>query len=132
MEGIERIVKEAQRLKHLVLELLDVARIEQGKLVTRREPVKYTTTIREACARHAGARHHFLLAKIQQITTALDEQRIVQLIDNLLENAIKYTPDGGDIQVALWREQDTAHIAVTDPGIGIPPADLPQLFDRFS
>jgi signal transduction histidine kinase len=131
MEGIGRLVKETQRLKRLVLELLDVTRIQQGQLVTQRTPVDLATVLREACERQTSASHRMVLEQMTAITGAFDEQRIMQLIDNLIENAVKYTPGGGDIRLALWQEGDTAHLSVTDPGIGIPAEDLPHLFDRF-
>ena len=54
-----------------------------------------------------------------------------QLIDNLVENALKYSPADSEVLVRAWRDGDAAHITVTDRGIGIPAADLPNLFDRF-
>lgn len=60
-----------------------------------------------------------------------DPVRIEQLVDNLVENAVKYSPDGGDVQVRLYREDGLVHLTVTDAGIGIPADDLPHLFDRF-
>jgi two-component system sensor histidine kinase VicK len=53
------------------------------------------------------------------------------LIDNLLENAAKYSPKGGDITTTIWCEDHTAHLTVADQGIGIPAEDLPHIFDRF-
>jgi signal transduction histidine kinase len=131
VQGVERIVKEAQRLKGLVEELLDVTRAEQGKLVHRREPVDLVPLVREACERHSSTWHTFTPVVEESLTGEYDRQRILQLLDNLLENAVKYSPDGGEVRVALWRENDTAHLTVTDNGIGIPAADLPRLFDRF-
>jgi signal transduction histidine kinase len=131
LAAIGRIVQESQRLKRLVLELLDVARIEQGKLVTQRDQVDLTIMLRGACTRHSGARHRCVVERSEHVIGIFDEQRMMQLLDNLLENAVKYTPAGGEIQVALWRDANMAHIAVTDPGIGIDTADLPQLFERF-
>jgi signal transduction histidine kinase len=55
----------------------------------------------------------------------------MQLLDNLLENAAKYSPSGGEVRVRLWRDGAWARLTVADPGIGIPAADLPHVFDRF-
>lgn len=130
-EGIARIVRETQRLKRLVLELLDVTRIQQGRLVTRRDPVDLAALLREACERQATTLHRCVLDGPATLIGSVDEQRMAQLIDNLLENAVKYSPDGGAIRVVLWRDADTAHFTVTDQGVGIPAGDLPHLFDRF-
>jgi signal transduction histidine kinase len=60
-----------------------------------------------------------------------DPVRIVQLIENLVENAVKYTPEGGPVQVKIWREGGYNNLTVTDSGIGIPTEDLPHIFERF-
>lgn len=63
-----------------------------------------------------------------------DPTRVMQLVDNLIENAVKYSPEGGEVRVRVWREDGgagDAHLEVTDAGIGIPAADLSHLFDRF-
>jgi signal transduction histidine kinase len=65
------------------------------------------------------------------VVGSYDPVRVMQLLDNLLENAVKYSPEGGEVRVRVWRDGDNALMSVTDQGIGIPPADLPHLFDRF-
>ena len=65
------------------------------------------------------------------LTGRYDRTRLDQLLANLLENAVKYSPDGGEVRVRVWREGDTARLSVSDEGIGIPAADLPHIFDRF-
>ena len=58
-------------------------------------------------------------------------QVIPQLLENLIENGIKYSPRGGDVVVKVWSEADCAYISVSDQGIGIPAHDLPHIFERF-
>ena len=53
------------------------------------------------------------------------------MIENLIDNAVKYSPAGGDVRVRVWTENGEAHLTVSDEGIGIPNADLPAIFDRF-
>ena len=60
-----------------------------------------------------------------------DESRLRQLLDNLVENALKYTPSGGRIGLKLEKEGHWTKLSVTDTGIGIPPEDLPHIFERF-
>ncbi|HVA90580.1 MAG TPA: ATP-binding protein [Chloroflexota bacterium] len=131
LEGIEALVKESLRLKRLVLELLDVARVEQGKLVNHREPVDLVELAREACARHSTTLHRYMLDAPGRLVEKYDSMRIMQLIDNLLENAAKYSPAGGDVCVRIRQDGASALLTVMDPGIGIPAADLLLLFDRF-
>ncbi|HXT36294.1 MAG TPA: ATP-binding protein [Chloroflexota bacterium] len=131
LEGIESLVTESQRLKRLVLELLDVARVEQGKLVSYREPLDLIELAREVCERHSTPLHRQVLDAPGRIVGNYDGARIVQLIDNLLENAVKYSPEGGEIRVRIRQDGASASLTVADPGIGIPTADLAHLFDRF-
>jgi signal transduction histidine kinase len=129
--SIECIVQESQRLKRLVLELLDVARVEQGKLVGRRDAVDLVRLVDEACLRSTTDLHHYVLEAPEQLVGEYDGIRIQQMIDNLLENAGKYSPDGGEVRVRISEEGESARITIADPGIGIPAADLAHLFDRF-
>jgi signal transduction histidine kinase len=129
--GIERVIQDAQRLRRLVTELLDVSRVEQGKLLNRREQVDLVELARAACERMSSPTHTCTVEGDEHVVGNFDRVRMMQLIDNLLENAAKYSPDGGPIEVRVWHEGDEARLSVTDRGIGIPPDDLPRLFDRF-
>jgi signal transduction histidine kinase len=60
-----------------------------------------------------------------------DPERLRQLVDQLLSNAVKYSPDGGDVRVRLERDGDRAKLTITDAGIGIPENERPRLFERF-
>jgi signal transduction histidine kinase len=129
--GIARILQDAQRLRYLVTELLDVSRVEQGKLLDKREELDLVTLVRGACERLTSPLHTCRLEAREPVMGSYDGVRIVQLVDNLLENAVKYSPAGGPIDVRVWRDGEVAHLTVTDTGIGIPREDLDELFDRF-
>jgi len=60
-----------------------------------------------------------------------DAFRITQLLENLVENGVKYSPLGGDVRLKVWADDERAHISVSDQGIGIPAHDLPHIFERF-
>jgi signal transduction histidine kinase len=130
-ESLRVLVTEGQRLKRLVLELLDAARVEQGKLVGPREAVDLVAVAREVCTRLATARHPCSVAADGAVVGWYDRQRLEQLLENLIENAIKYCPGGGPVEVSIQQDAAGVHLTVADHGIGIPTEDLPQLFERF-
>jgi signal transduction histidine kinase len=129
--GLQRMVKETVRLRTLVMELLDAARAEQGKLVGEREPVDLVEFAREVAERHSSSRHPVKVEAEGDLTGLYDPGRIAQLFENLVENAVKYSPDGGTVLVRVWREGEWNHLSVADRGIGIPAEELHRVFSRF-
>lgn len=129
VDGLRRIVREAKRLGALVTDLLDAARLEQGRLVGEREPVDLGRLVAET-ARRLDAQCEVDVRGV--VVGSYDARRIEQLVQNLLENARKYSPSATPIRVAVWQEDGEARLTVNDEGIGIPPADLPRIFDRFA
>lgn len=128
---VQRIANEARRLQRLVEELLDASRIEDGRLVGELEASDLATLVREACERHQAEGVRLVLEADAPVPATLDRTRIVQLLDNLVGNARKYSPPDSAIGVRVWREGSEARLAVRDDGIGIPVEDLPRLFERF-
>src|SRR5262249_25934692 len=115
----------AQRLIELVNDLLDISRLERGKLSVALKPVDLGALTRDVLAETAvlaqEKRHRVSLAGDAGIPTALaDEQLLRQVVVNLLSNAIKYTPEGGAIDVRLERDADALRWSIHDSGIGIP------------
>jgi signal transduction histidine kinase len=129
--ALTRIVTEALRLRALVIELLDAARTEQGRLLGRREPVDLAALAEEIGARHRSAQHEVVIEACEVVAGTYDRARIAQLLENLIENAIKYSPAGGTVSIAIRGTDDQIEMTVSDQGIGIPAADLPHLFERF-
>ncbi|HWQ12593.1 MAG TPA: ATP-binding protein [Roseiflexaceae bacterium] len=129
--SIQRIVRESERLRDMVRDLLDATRAEQGRLLGHREPVDVALVAREVAQRHTTPRHPCLVEVNGPVVGLYDRLRIAQLLENLVENAVKYSPEGGPITLAIWRDAGGVHITVSDRGIGIPSADLPHLFERF-
>ena len=128
---VDGIVSEARRLRELVTELLDGMQTERGHLTVHREPTELVSLAAELCAARSGASHQCRLVTDGAVTADVDPFRISQLLTNLLDNAVKYSPEGGDVVVEIRRDGEAAVLTVTDCGIGIPAADLPHLFDRF-
>lgn len=130
------IDRQMAQLTRLVDELLDVARITSGKLELKKEHIDLNSAIlrvAESCHSAAEARQQTLTiqASKEHLLVEGDPVRISQIVLNLLNNAIKYTPIGGTIAVGIARDGDWAVLRVTDTGIGIPPELLPKVFDLF-
>jgi PAS domain S-box-containing protein len=122
------------RMSRLILELLDVSRIETGRLEIRREQITWPAFVREVVHRHHTAvsdrRFHVSLPD-QAKAVSGDRDRLEQVLGNLLENAVKYSPDGSDVTVTVEDRGDMLVTAVCDRGIGIPADELNLVFERF-
>ena len=130
------IERQVAQLTRLVDDLLDVGRITSGKVVLKKEPIELNTAVQravESCEAAADARKQRI--DIQYATEPLfidgDPVRFSQIVLNLLNNAIKYTPDQGRIHGIVTREGDWAVIRIQDTGIGMPPELLAAAFDLF-
>lgn len=134
LEFLQAIEDESDRLNALVTHLLDSTVIEAGALELQQEPVLLPALIRRTVQTmsHRTDRHRIVVSCSSSLTTVYaDEQRVQQVLSNLLDNAIKYSPDGGMILVRGERQGDEAVVAVSDQGIGIAPEHLNKLFERF-
>jgi signal transduction histidine kinase len=129
---LQALVGELRRLKDLVHELLDASRAEQGRLVGRLEPLDVGALAEQVCRRRIpDERHRYSVEAEPAVVGQYDGARLRQLLDNLIDNAVKYSPDGGIIQIKVWQCDGEAWLAVTDPGIGIPAEELTMIFERF-
>jgi signal transduction histidine kinase len=132
----ELIDRQVRHMTRLVDDLLDVSRITQGKINLRAEPLELTGLVNRAIEAHApaiSARGHRLVVKVPETPVELtgDAVRITQVIGNLVSNAIKYTPDGGSIEVSMSTADGNAVVSVRDNGIGIDGDHLANVFDLF-
>ena len=131
MEGIE---SEVDRLTRLVGDLLLLAQAESGKLPLDNQPVELDTLLLEVLGQMkvlAGNRIQLKLVEIDQVLVCGDRDRLKQVVVNLVSNAIKYTPAGGEVEVGISKVNGKAKLVVSDNGPGIPPEDLPYIFERF-
>jgi len=122
------------RMSRLIVELLDVSRIETGRLEIRREPIPWTTFVRDVVHRHHTAvsdRRFHLNVPTSDAVVVGDRDRLEQVLGNLLENAVKYSPDGSEIFVDVQEHGEQIVTSVCDRGIGIPNDELSQVFERF-
>jgi PAS domain S-box-containing protein len=133
-EYLDIALDQIDRMSRLILELLDVSRIETGRLEIRREAIAWSHFVRDVVHRHHTAvsdrRFHVSVPDDGKIVAG-DRDRLEQVLGNLLENAVKYSPDGSDITVTVEDKGDSFVTAVCDRGIGIPVDELAQVFERF-
>jgi signal transduction histidine kinase len=122
-------------LRQLVDDLLDVARVTRGKIVLNRRPFNLATAVTRTLGvmREAGRLgDHDLAVHCRDAWIDGDETRIEQVVSNLIDNAVKYTPPGGAITVSVAPEAKCATLEVTDTGVGIAAQLLPRVFDLFT
>ncbi|MEX2373804.1 MAG: ATP-binding protein [Dehalococcoidia bacterium] len=130
MDGMQRMVTEAQRMRRLVEDLLDASRSEQSGFLGLLAPLDLTTLAREV-AETTNAQSHRIVVDGGPVVIEGDRDRMRQVMANLLDNAIKYSPDAGEIHVRVSADGGRAYLSVTDRGVGVPDEDRSVIFERF-
>jgi len=133
----EMMNRQVGQLARLVDDLLDVSRITRGKVNLRREKVDLRTIVNQAVEASRplidSRRHELSVESLADpILLNADPSRLTQVVGNLLNNAAKYTDEGGQIGLHVFREGDQAVVRVRDTGVGISSEMLPQVFDLFT
>jgi signal transduction histidine kinase len=133
---LSRAQEQSQRLEALVNNLLDLSRIEGANSKSHFEPVDFAQLVREIgeqfASRAEQSEREFNFYVVDGPVVVMgDQEQLKQVLINLLENALKFTPKHGLISVSLQCSENEVTLNVTDTGIGIPPEDLPHLFERF-
>ena len=132
--AIAHIQSASRRIGGMLDAFLDLAQLQLGRpLELRKELQDVAALAREvvAQAQHASARHRLRLAAPPELMAVVDGARLQRVMDNLVANAVKYSPEGGEIDVALAEEGGELVLSVHDPGIGIPPSEVEAVFERF-
>ena len=129
--GLDRLLEQSHRLKDLVLELLDVSRLEHGSLVANREEADLAGLFRKLARQNAAQWQRVRLHAEESVHASVDVPRFEQVVSNLVENALKYSPHEAPVNVTIWAESDDARLSVRDEGIGIPSEDQALVFERF-
>jgi signal transduction histidine kinase len=132
---LDVVARNAERLLGLVNDLLFVARLQAGEMSIERAEVDLADVVRDAVHAlepRAAAKRIILTCTVDSVPALrADGGRVLQVLDNLVSNAVKFTPEGGSVHVSVVRGSGCVAIEVTDSGIGIAPEDQRRLFERF-
>ena len=130
-----QIEASARRMAAMIDDLVDTARLQMGDVLPLdRRPIDLVALVRRVADAHQRTteRHRIVVDASGDAPAGVwDAARLERVLDNLVANAVKYSPAGGDVVVRVLREGDAAVVTVTDHGLGIPAADIPRVFDRF-
>jgi len=130
------ILNEGKRLAKLINDVLDLSRMESGRIAINRSKVNIVKLIKRMVENNKGlieAKYLILTLEVpnDEIIIEVDEERLLQALDSLIDNSIKFTKEGGRIKVILNNLYREVEIIITDTGIGIPKKDIPFLFQKF-
>ena len=135
-EILEIMLAQSERLGRLVEQLLDLSKLESGEVPLRREEVplaplvaQVMSEIEVACADRDVALTSHLPEDLPAIEA--DPERVHQVLFNLVDNAVRFTPEGGAVRIEAERHDGSVLVSVAETGVGIPEAALPRLFERF-
>ncbi len=134
---VEIISSHSERLTNLINDILTLSSLETKEAIIELNPLDVSSTVAKACSLLQERATQKNIALINETVSGLlprvmaDQGRLEQVVINLLENAIKYTPDGGSVRLFTEDDGEYVRVSVADTGIGIPFKDLPRIFERF-
>jgi two-component system sensor histidine kinase VicK len=130
---LDKANKQVSRMTTLINGFLNVSRLESAQIYIEPKRFDLAELIKETeedTMAHISS-HHIIFAPVKKTPIYADRDKIAQVIQNLISNAVKYSPQGSKINIACITRRDKAMVSVTDEGMGISPADLPKLFERY-
>ncbi|MFY9273428.1 MAG: HAMP domain-containing sensor histidine kinase [Thermacetogeniaceae bacterium] len=134
-KAVFHLKKESDRLAKLVEEVLTLSRLETGREEFHLDRLNLSDLIKETTEKMLLRAQKYEIKIVSDIKPEVyvrgDQEKLVQVIVNLLDNAFKYSPPGATVRVSLYKEKDEAILTVVDQGIGIPEEDRSKVFDRF-
>ena len=135
LEVINRIARSCKRMERLIEDLLDASRLDSGGVLVATRALPAADLLHDALdaatLEAAAGKVTVIVGEVAPLRVLADRDRVLQVFSNLVGNALKFTPTGGSITLAVERSGDEARFTVTDTGAGIPTEHLPRLFDRF-
>jgi signal transduction histidine kinase len=133
-EWAENMHAAAKRLTQLVEDLLDVSRIEEGRVELKRQTVDLNAAVGSVLSdfKFHASPHRFERHCGEPIPPVFaDPDKLTQVLTNLISNAVKYSPQGGAITISVMAADGSVRLSVADQGLGLPPEELPRIFERF-
>ena len=135
-ETLQVMLTQSERLGRLVEQLLDLSRLESGEVPLHREPMSLAPLVSQVVSEIQVSRPDRTVSLESEVTEELppvqaDRERVHQVLFNLVDNAVRFTPPGGAVTVSAHTHNGSVEVAVTDTGVGIGPEHLPRLFERF-
>src|SRR5579864_5714851 len=135
LRAVEIVKAKALEMNLLVAQMLDAARLEEGKLTLKRDNLDLRRIVDQAVTMvkpmASSADQLAVDSAADEVPVFGDPDRLLTIITNLTENAVKYSPDGSQVVLRVWSQDGSAKVSVSDTGVGIAPEDLPRLFNRF-
>ena len=129
------IVEETNRLANLIKELFDLAKLDQNSFIIEKETINLNQFFAKMEQKFTPIFHEkkmeFTMNYERNLYLIADSLRLGQIIFNLLDNSMKYSPSGGKVSLAVWEYKSEIHISIKDNGKGIPEKDIPYIFNRF-
>jgi signal transduction histidine kinase len=134
-ETMQVMLNQTERLGRLVDQLLDLSKLESGEVPLQLEPMPLAPVIDQVLSEFSVGRAVTDVALIDDVpddlAVAADRERIHQVVFNLVDNAVRFTPPGGEVTIRAWREDERVQIEIHDTGVGVAPEHLPRVFERF-
>jgi signal transduction histidine kinase len=135
-QTLQVMLSQTERLSRLIEQLLELSRLESGELPLQREDVPLAPLVTQVLSEIDVARSDSGVAVESELPEDLpavdaDRERVHQVLYNLLDNAVRFTPSGGAVTVSAQRHNGSVEVQVADTGMGIPSEHLPRLFERF-
>jgi PAS domain S-box-containing protein len=134
---IQMAIRNAMRMQRMINEFLDIEKIESGKADFKMNLANLRDVVRDAVKSNEGFGHKHnvnlsLRPGIEALETRMDSDRIYQVVTNLISNAVKYSPNGGSVDISITKAEQSARVAVTDQGSGIPDEFKSRIFTKFA